>query len=439
MRCVLPAATAGAPRPGGRVVKAPAVIAVALFLRWSAQLVSPRPFALWQTQREIGRLFRDAELPFVAYNIGEDMDNLVSKWADDAWLGEQFKGPDGRDASFKVEVSQTNHFMYFSSRLLQNPNFDAPQEVAYLSWAQFMERAKKGAAPNETHFYLHARGHWKEKDPVSLAVVRDWPFFQNKESYWVVEPEAQHIIHCRVGMEGVISEAHYDGGRNFVGMARGHKRWVLLPPSECGKVHLATRGPFSRHSAVDWSDPTRPTRYTEQPGINFARPGDPFYDAGAIDVMLGPGEMLYVPSFWLHYVISLDVSIQCNSRSGQPLVDAPDIRGCGFRTGDPTELEVKDFETRREEAMAASSRLTKHASGAAELAVETRLEREVGNQGVRRVAGGGQRPSPFSAAWIIGTVVLVGGVAVVLIKSLWSHMRGNVVSRGPVSADQVRL
>ena len=28
--------------------------------------------------------------------------------------------------------------------------------------------------------------------------------------------------------------------------------------------------------------------------------------------------MLYIPSFWFHYICSLDYSIQCNTRSGSP-------------------------------------------------------------------------------------------------------------------------
>ena len=84
-------------------------------------------------------------------------------------------------------------------------------------------------------------------------------------------------INCRFGARGIISEAHYDGGRNFVAMLRGTtfetmkacvmytgmyvsshriffflfasfkhnagaKRYVLLPPTECKNLYLYERG-----------------------------------------------------------------------------------------------------------------------------------------------------------------------------------------------------
>ena len=40
--------------------------------------------------------------------------------------------------------------------------------------------------------------------------------------------------------------------------------------------------------------------------------------AGAIDTVLREGEILYIPSYWIHYITSLKYSIQCNTRSGSP-------------------------------------------------------------------------------------------------------------------------
>ena len=37
---------------------------------------------------------------------------------------------------------------------------------------------------------------------------------------------------------GVIAEAHYDGGRNFIAMLGGAKRYLLLPPSDCQKLYV---------------------------------------------------------------------------------------------------------------------------------------------------------------------------------------------------------
>ena len=37
-----------------------------------------------------------------------------------------------------------------------------------------------------------------------------------------------------------------------------------------------------------------------------------------IDTIVREGEVLYIPSFWFHYIVSMSYSIQCNSLSGTP-------------------------------------------------------------------------------------------------------------------------
>jgi hypothetical protein len=36
----------------------------------------------------------------------------------------------------------------------------------------------------------------------------------------------------------------------------------------------------------------------------------------AIDTVLKQGEVLYLPSHWFHYIVSVQRSAQCNARSG---------------------------------------------------------------------------------------------------------------------------
>ena len=52
--------------------------------------------------------------------------------------------------------------------------------------------------------------------------------------------------------------------------------------------------------------------------------------AKAVETILRQGEVLYIPSFWFHYIVSLQYSIQCNSRSGSPddMKGEPDILKC---------------------------------------------------------------------------------------------------------------
>ena len=108
-------------------------------------------------------------------------------------------------------------------------------------------------------------------------------------------------------MRGIIAEAHYDQGKNMVAMIKGRKRYILTPPQTCEQLSIIRdkKHPSFRHSSIDWSD------------MGQAR-SHGFADVPAIDTILNQGEMLYIPSYWFHYPVSLTYSIQCNTRSGEP-------------------------------------------------------------------------------------------------------------------------
>lgn len=76
--------------------------------------------------------------------------------------------------------------------------------------------------------------------------------------------------------------------------------------------------PSARHSRVDWTNATDYTPYSQ------------FVNALATEVVLIGGEMLYIPSYWLHYMVSQDANIQCNSRSGDSRIGRKEIEKCGF-------------------------------------------------------------------------------------------------------------
>lgn len=155
--------------------------------------------------------------------------------------------------------------------------------------------------------------------PLVPQAAEEAPFF-------IVDDTQQRGVHCRLGMVGTIAESHYDGSRNFITMQRGRRRYILAPPSECANMALLTEGPSSRHSEVDWSDPA-------QHGA--------LANALALEVVLQPGDALYLPASYFHYIVSLasesddpsdggGYSVQCNSRSGKPVLYTKDLAQCGF-------------------------------------------------------------------------------------------------------------
>lgn len=69
-----------------------------------------------------------------------------------------------------------------------------------------------------------------------------------------------------------------------------------------------------------------------------------------LKVVLAMGEVLYIPSYWFHYIISQDGSIQCNARSGESKPGREEISKCGFtRRKDEKNDEVDEPQRGEEE------------------------------------------------------------------------------------------
>jgi hypothetical protein len=106
-------------------------------------------------------------------------------------------------------------------------------------------------------------------------------------------------IHCRFGMKGVIAKNHFDGSRNEVVVLGGSCRYILTHPKECEKLAFYPKGhPSARHLAVKWSKPDL---------VEFPQ----FSEAVANEVVLTPGQVLYLPTDWFHFIVSLELNFQC--------------------------------------------------------------------------------------------------------------------------------
>lgn len=119
-------------------------------------------------------------------------------------------------------------------------------------------------------------------------------------------------------MRSTIAECHYDSNRNFIINLGGIRRWILASPSQCDSLYLYPPGhPSSRHSKVNWAAPD----YVKYPKFSLAQ---------THEVILKPGDILYLPTGWFHYIVSLNINYQCNSRSGTTSREMNHLRKCGF-------------------------------------------------------------------------------------------------------------
>lgn len=256
-------------------------------------------------ERQLAVLFRDAEVPFKIYNVPE-VDKISMKWTD-SYLSKQFSKSD-----FRIEKSSTNHFMFWSSPQWRGMgSFKPPTEVItdlnFDSWRALAKKADDLKLANDsTHFYFMSNA--QPGDRKHTFIARDLNFFSTpKENFFITNVAANKGIQCRFGMRGVTAATHYDTGKNMVAMLHGAKRYILAAPQHCKYLGIISdpQHPSFRHSVIDWSDPKQGK-------------SNGFHHVPAIDTIIRQGEVLYIPSFWFHFIVSLNYSIQCNSRSGIP-------------------------------------------------------------------------------------------------------------------------
>jgi hypothetical protein len=192
----------------------------------------------------------------------------------------------------------------------------APTGLIQQTFEDWLETAVKGqniSLDDRKHEYFRV-----SSDMGNSWLFKELPFFQPEKSLMMVEPKEQRGIHCRFGMRNVIAEAHFDGSRNSVVMLGGLRRWILTHPNQCKNMHMLPKShPSGRHSEVDWSKPDM------DKFPNFAK-------IMGNEVILQPGDYLYVPTYWIHYIVSLNVNFQCNTRSGRHSAFDSTIKKCGF-------------------------------------------------------------------------------------------------------------
>lgn len=93
---------------------------------------------------------------------------------------------------------------------------------------------------------------------------------------------------------------HYDDKENFFSQIFGKKRFLLFSPSQTDRLYQSHGETYSHLSRVNVFDPDE---------SKFPR----FKDAEGSEVVVEPGDMLYIPKGWWHAVETLSTSISVNS------------------------------------------------------------------------------------------------------------------------------
>ncbi|KAI9907254.1 hypothetical protein PsorP6_016119 [Peronosclerospora sorghi] len=290
----------------------------ALFTNWNPEHPVPRPVGIFDSichfnvsnpkELRLAQVFREMEVPLVVYGVPE----LVA--AGERWTDDYLTHHLHPTSLFKVHVTNHTHYMhYLKSKQMQGER--DTYDSRWMTYGQFVHALNEAhalARAGKPHAYYYMM--LKKKDFLDhAAFMYDElrflnPFHAQQDArygdFFIRDAAAvrERGLRCRLGMQGIIAQGHVDQGVNQIAMIRGTKRYVIAPPSVCKCQGLITTGQSARHSSYNWSAiETLPQEARECP---------------AAEVALTAGEVLYLPSYWYHHIVSLDTSIQCNLRSG---------------------------------------------------------------------------------------------------------------------------
>jgi hypothetical protein len=288
--------------------------------------------------------YRNEELPFIVRGdpaVAQTVERWNTPYYLQALLGDVKQG---------AEYSSTSDFLYWTNANVHHQaDWQPPTQHLEMTYSEWMEKANltddRLLQPGMPHYYFKVVGcaagrssHSSLSSSSSLLpmmpcsilaggehvpyLTDEMPFYtQTRSSLYIketVDGTQSKAINCRFGMKGVKATNHFDGERNFITVFQGVRRMILAHPNQCSKLALFPPGhPSARHSQVDWSHPDL-TLFPE------------FDEALANEVVLQPGDSLFLPSLWFHFIVSMSLNIQCNTRSGMDSKHVADIDACGW-------------------------------------------------------------------------------------------------------------
>lgn len=139
------------------------------------------------------------------------------------------------------------------------------------------------------------------------------------------------ITNVWMGSKGSTAAVHHDPFDNFFVQIYGSKRFTLFPPEVQHALYVYPKThPASRQAQVninklygeDGVSTDSPIVSTEL--AKFPLLAEPIMLGAGIEIVVNPGDVLYLPPFWFHQVESLDTAISINTWFNSPYVEKMD-------------------------------------------------------------------------------------------------------------------
>lgn len=253
-----------------------------------ATTASAKPFSPEETRRILHHLQQPAVFL-----------NMTCGWPVLHWTAEHLSGCLGnRLVRFRLGRKEETNAPLFETQC----SYVEAKLAQFLSWT----RGQAGTDVGPFCDYPYSE-YWAYADYKYIAMLfQDQPsmFEDVKWSEFGFEGRNGRESTLWIGTMGANTPCHLDSyGCNLVLQVQGRKRWHLFPPEDTSKLY-PTRIPYEESSIFSQVDVLHPD----------LRRFPAFQRARAHTVTLQPGQVLYVPRHWWHYVESVDpVTVSVNS------------------------------------------------------------------------------------------------------------------------------
>ena len=122
----------------------------------------------------------------------------MKRWRDIDYLNKIV----GENTRYKTETSKSNHFMYWKSirdlkKYKEKTGWVPPTGTKRLTFSNWLKTAvaeHNYTLEDKQNLYFRVSSGSSQS-----FLFRELPFFQPKESLFIVDPEEQRGIHCRFG------------------------------------------------------------------------------------------------------------------------------------------------------------------------------------------------------------------------------------------------
>lgn len=149
--------------------------------------------------------------------------------------------------------------------------------------------------------------HMLSQNPSAISPAL-WADIEPMDDF-ILYPD-RYSVNVWLGQPGATTPCHYDGYSNLYAHLQGAKRFYLLPSARWRETYAyPLLHPSYGQCQVNLTAP-------DQTAYPTARPLHEHPDALVVD--LQPGDLLYLPPFWIHEVVTLAPSVSVNFWSDIP-------------------------------------------------------------------------------------------------------------------------